>query len=702
MKKTNSKKNKKQILAIFEKNPQKQYNYKQISKILGHKKPAQQRVIEKILLKLNEENQIFEIKKGKYQLKKVKTKQGVLDMSIKRDPLVKLTNTNEEIHINSRKLNRALHNDIVEVSIYPKSKKNIIEGEILEIIERASTQYVGTIIKSNNFAFCSVNSKLMPYDIFIPIKKLKKAKHGDKVVVEIFDWPAYAKKPIGEIKTILGKSGEHNAEMHAILAEYGLPYKFSETINQKAKEISAEITSEEIKKRKDFRNTLTITIDPADAKDFDDAISIKTLDNNLYEIGIHIADVTYYVKENSAIDKEAYSRATSVYLVDRVVPMLPEILSNKICSLTPNTDKLTYSVVVKIDKNAKIKHTWIGRTIINSNKRFNYDEVQKIIETNKGEHSDKILTLNNIAQKLRQKRFENGAFSFDRGEIKFKIDEKGNPTEVIYKKSNEANQLVEEFMLTANKKVAEKIGKPTAKKPKKTFIYRVHDQPNYDKLKQFQEFALKQGYEIKLDNKKTIANSLNKLFADIKNIPQSDTIANFAIRSMARATYTTQNIGHYGLDFEYYTHFTSPIRRYPDIMVHRLLTKYLRKEESVNQQQYEQKCIHASEKEQLAMTAERASIKYKTVEFMKQHIGETFDGYISGITEWGIYVEIIPFKIEGMILIRNIADDFFFFDEANYTLIAHYSDKKFSIGDKVKIKVIKADLTKRMLDFKLI
>ena len=693
----------KQILAIFKENPNKQYNYRQLGKILGYSTPAQQKAVYKILPQLKETGQLEEVKKGKYQLKKIKNlTTGIVDFSQRRNTIVISEELGENIFIASKNTNRALHNDLVEVSIFAKTKKKGLEGEITRIIKRNKQEFVGTIIKSENFAFCSVDNKLMPFDIFIPLKRLKNAKHGDKVIVNISDWPEYAKNPIGNVIDILGKSGEHNTEMHAILAEYGLPYKFPKKVEQAAEQINTEITAEEIKKRKDFRNTFTITIDPADAKDFDDAISLKKLNNGNFEIGIHIADVTHYLKEGSIIDKEAYKRATSVYLVDRVVPMLPEVLSNNVCSLNANTDKLTFSTVAVFDPDGKIKRTWIGRTIINSNHRFSYEEVQKIIDTGKGEYAEEIKVFNDIAKKLRAERFNNGAISFDRGDLRFEIDETGKPINVIYKKATEANQLIEEFMLVANKKVAEKIGKVKLNEAPKTFVYRVHDEPDYERLKQFKEFAAKLGHDISLKNKRTIATSLNNLFKDLKDKPEADVIANYAIRSMSRAVYTTENIGHYGLGFKHYTHFTSPIRRYPDVMVHRLLQRYLNGAKSANQKQIEEKCVHSSEMENKAMSAERASKKYKAVEFMKDKIGDTFDGFISGITEWGIYVEVFPFKIEGMILVRDIADDFFYFDEKASMLIAHYSDKKYRIGDKIKIKVLRADLIKRQLDFQLI
>lgn len=541
----------------------------------------------------------------------------------------------------------------------------------------------------------------MPYDIFIPLTKLNGAQNGDKAIAQITEWPKKSKNPVGQILDVLGKPGENNTEMHAILAEFDLPYHFPEKVNEAANQIPDGITKEEIALRRDFRTVPTFTIDPVDAKDFDDALSIRPLENGNWEVGVHIADVTHYVRKGSLIEEEAYNRATSVYLVDRVVPMLPEHLSNGICSLRPNEEKLCFSAVFEMDDHADVINTWIGKTIINSDRRFTYEEAQEIIETNEGDFKEEVLCLDRLAKQLRNRRFKKGAIDFERFEVKFEIDEKGKPTRVFFKESKDSNKLIEEFMLLANRRVAETIGRVSKGQSAKTFVYRIHDQPNPDKLNTFNQFIRKFGYGIKTSSAKSISSSMNSLLHEVKGAPIQNLVETLAIRSMAKAEYSTHNIGHYGLNFDFYSHFTSPIRRYPDMMVHRLLEKYFSGSKSVNADKYEEYCLHSSEMEQKAANAERASIKYKQVEFMLEHVGQEFEGTISGVTEWGFYVELDENKCEGMVSIRELEDDFYEFDEENYCIVGRHHRKIYQLGDKVNILVAKANLVAKQLDFAL-
>jgi ribonuclease R len=607
----------------------------------------------------------------------------------------------EDVLIVQKNLNHALGGDTVKVYLFARREGRRLEGEVVEVIEQARKQFVGIVKASKNFAFLIPDGKNMPYDIFIPLDKLHKAKSGMKAVARITDWPMHVKNPFGEIIEVLGYPGENETEMHAILAEFELPYKFHNEIIKEAEKISDKITSDEITKRRDFRKINTFTIDPVDAKDYDDALSFHRLNNGNIEVGVHIADVTHYVPSKSSVDAEAYERGTSVYLVDRVVPMLPERLSNYICSLRPHEDKLCYSVVFELDKDANVLNKWFGKTIINSDKRFSYEEVQDIIETGKGDLKDAILEINRLAQIIRSKRMKNGAISFDRVEVKFEIDEKGKPLRVFFKENKESNQLIEEFMLLANRNVAEFINKNKEGRKAKTFVYRVHDLPNNEKLASFAKFIKKFGYRINSGSGKNTAVSINKLLDNVQGKSEENIIENLALRAMAKAEYSTKNIGHYGLAFPFYTHFTSPIRRYPDMMVHRLLQHYINKGESKNQQKYESMCKHASEMERRATDAERATIKYKQVEFMSDKIGQEFEGIISGVTEWGIYVEINENKCEGMISIRDLEDDFYYFDEENYCLVGRHHKRKFQLGDPIKIKIWRTNLLKKQMDFKL-
>ncbi|GAB4285547.1 MAG: ribonuclease R [Marinilabiliales bacterium] len=684
-------------------NPNKSYNYKQIASLLNLKELGERQLVNTILYELSDANLLVEIYRGKFKLKsKTGFIEGIVELTTKGYAWVKSIDIQEEVFISQSNLHHALHGDKVKVYLYARKKNFHQEGEVVEIIERSKNKFVGTVELSSQFAFLVPEGRNMPYDIYIPLNALNGAKNGQKAVAIISEWPRKAKNPIGEIIDVLGYAGENETEMHAILAEFDLPYSFTVEVNNAAETISEKITKNDIKSRRDFRKVPTFTIDPADAKDFDDALSIQKTDNGLWEIGIHIADVTYYVEQGSILDKEALERATSVYLVDRVVPMLPEKLSNNICSLRPNEDKLCFSAVVEMDDNATIKNTWFGRTIIHSDRRFTYDEAQKIIENQKGDMSEQIIVLDKLAKILRKNRFKKGAFDFERQEVKFNLDKQGKPLGVYFKEMKDSNHLIEEFMLLANRLVAEFVGKKSKKSEIKPFVYRIHDRPEPDKLIQFSDFIRKFGYKINTDNEKAISKSMNKLLNEVKGKKEQNLIENLAIRSMAKAEYSTDNIGHYGLGFSHYTHFTSPIRRYPDMMVHRLLATYLNGGNFKDVNKLEKWCEHSSEMERRAAEAERASIKYKQVEFMKDKIGQVFDGIISGVAEWGIYVEIIENKCEGLIPIRDLQDDYYIFDEDNFCIFGKRNHKKFQLGDEIKVEVISANLTKKQLDYRLI
>lgn len=609
----------------------------------------------------------------------------------------------EPIVIAERNSAHAMNNDKVKIALCAKRRRHDLEGQVIEILEHADSTFVGTLKVSKNYAFLLTETNTLANDIFIPKDKLKGGKDGDKAVVKITEWPENAKNPFGQVIDILGKAGENTAEMHAILAEYGLPYTYPQAVEAAADKIPAEITPEDYAEREDFRNTVTFTIDPKDAKDFDDALSIKQLKPNLWEVGVHIADVSHYVKEGSIIDKEAVKRATSVYLVDRTIPMLPERLCNFICSLRPNEEKLAYSVIFNMNDKAEVKDYRIRHTVIKSDRRFTYEEAQQIIETGEGDYKEEVLQLNRLAQILREKRLAAGAINFDRCEVKFEIDEQGKPLSVYFKVSKEANKLIEEFMLLANRTVAEHIGKVPKNKKAKVFPYRIHDLPDPDKLDNLSQFIARFGYKIRTGGSKTdVSKSINRLLSDIEGKKEQNLIETVSLRAMQKARYSIYNIGHYGLAFNYYTHFTSPIRRYPDLMVHRLLTRYMEGGRSAQADKYENLCEHSSAMEQTAASAERASIKYKQVEFMGAHIGSVFDAVISGVTEWGLYAEINENKCEGMIPMRDLGNDYYEFDEKNYCLIGRRHHRKFSLGDPVKIKVARANLEKKQLDFTLV
>jgi len=694
---------KKQILSILNQNQNQAFNYKQISKQLSIEDDNIRRLVVDVLYELKNNEDVEELETGKFRiLQKSGFITGTIEMTSSNNAFVKSSDLGEPVFISQKNMNHALNGDVVKVYLYAKRKTRHVEGEVVEIIERTRKTFVGIIEISKNFAFLVPETKNIPYDIFIPLDKLNNATNGQKAIARITDWPMDFKNPFGEIIEVIGTPGQNETEIHAILAEYELPFRFPEEVDAAAAQISEKITDDEIKKRRDFRSISTLTIDPADAKDFDDALSYRKLDNGNTEVGVHIADVTHFVPANSILEKEAYERATSVYLVDRVVPMFPEKISNHICSLRPNEDKLCFSVVFELNDEAQILSVWFGKTVIHSIRRFNYDEVQDILETGTGDLSDILIPLNQLAQKMRKERQKKGAIDFDREEVKFVIDPNGKPLSVFFKQNKDSNKLVEEFMLLANKNVAEYVHKNKDSKHAKTFVYRIHDKPNEEKLESFSNFIKKFGYKIQLGSTKRLASSINSVLDDVKGKGEQNVIENLALRAMAKAVYSTKNIGHYGLAFEYYTHFTSPIRRYPDVMVHRLLYDYMNGGESQNLQKYEENCKHSSEKERKAVEAERASIKYKQVEFMSGKIGQPFDGVISGVTEWGIYVELIENKCEGMVPIRDMKGDYYIFDEDNYCLVGKRTKKKYQLGSPVKIEIVRANIVKRQLDFKLL
>lgn len=609
----------------------------------------------------------------------------------------------EPIVIADHKTAHALNDDYVRVTLYAHRRGRGREGEIIEIIKRAHDTFVGILRVQKHYAFLMTESRVMHTDIFIPRDQLKGGKSGDKAVVKLTEWPAESRNPIGKVIDVLGPTGDNDTEMNAILAEFGLPYVYPIAVETAANKLQTEITKEEIARREDFREVTTFTIDPEDAKDFDDALSVRPLSDGLWEIGVHIADVSHYVTEGSVIDKEAFKRATSIYLVDRTIPMLPEKLCNNLCSLRPDEDKLTYSVVFTMNDKAEVKKARICRTIIRSNRRFTYEEVQEILTAGKGEYSEELGLLNRMAQTMREKRFASGAIDFQQAEVHFRLDENGKPLSVYFSESNESHQLIEEFMLLANRTVAETIGKKTANNTPKTFVYRVHDQPDLEKLTVLSRFVAKLGYKMRGTGRGNTASSLNNLLRDIKGQKEQNVIEQISLRTMQKAKYSTQNIGHFGLAFKYYTHFTSPIRRYPDLMVHRLLDRYLTQgSRSANAAKFETFCEHCSAQEQVAANAERASIKYKQVEFMTEHIDEEFDAVISGVTEWGIYAEIIENKCEGMIPLRTLEDDYYEYDEANYCLVGRRHHRKYTIGDPLRIRIVRANLERKQLDFEIV
>lgn len=694
------------ILRFMNKKTSKIYNYKQIADGIEYKNPRQRELVIQALHKLKAEDKIKETDKNKYilNLQITDTLTGVIDFAANGNAYVKVEGLEEDIFIHQKNVKDALQGDTVLIVTYHfKGKK--LEGSVLEVLERASDTFVGTFqyVQHKDFGFVVVDKKQINNDFFIPKNKINGAKDGEKVVVKMLNWDANSKNPEGEIIQILGLPGEHETEIHSILAEYGLPYDFPTEVEADAEKIDRTITPEELKKRRDMRKILTFTIDPKDAKDFDDAISLQKLDNGNWEIGVHIADVSHYVRPGTILDNEAYKRATSVYLVDRVVPMLPEVLSNDVCSLRPNEDKFTFSAVFELNENAELVNQWFGRTIIHSDRRFAYEEAQERIETGKGDLAEEILLLDKLAKILRKERLKHGAIAFDRMEVKFNLNENNDPIGVYFKISKDANHLIEEFMLLANKKVSEYVsltrkGEETGN----TFVYRIHDDPDPTKLLALKDFVSTFGYRMNLANSKKVAESMNKLLKEVKGKGEENMVETLAMRTMSKAVYSTENIGHYGLAFSHYSHFTSPIRRYPDLVAHRLLQHYLDGGKSPNAAEYEEMMKHCSAQERLAADAERDSIKYMQVKFMEKHVGEVFEGVVSGTADFGFWVEIPENGAEGLIKLRDLIDDSYFHEPKSHSIVGMRTGRTFQLGDAVKIKVIKANLVAKQLDFKIV
>ncbi|MDP4265909.1 MAG: ribonuclease R [Bacteroidota bacterium] len=696
------------ITDILSKNGKKSYNYKQISEILCIKSRQERQEINNLLKDLAAKKILKEISHGKYKkniefIEKVTAQNsyitGKVDMKSTGKAYIISDTLDEDIYIAPNNTKHALHGDIVKVLLFPVRKNRKQEGQIVEVIKQSKTQFTGIVRLSKHFAFLNPGSSTMPVDIYIPLECLNGAKEGQKAIARIIEWPERTKNPIGEIIRVLGYPGNNDVEISSILAEFELPVEFPEEVNDEAKKIKKTINKSEIKNRRDYRDITTFTIDPEDAKDFDDALSVKKIDDNKWEIGVHIADVSHYVKEGSVLDKNAFNRATSIYLVDRVIPMLPENISNDICSLKPNVDRLCFSAVFEMDNKANIISEWFGKTVIHSDRRFTYQEVQKIIEQQDGEFLEEINTLNKLAKILRDERFKKGSIAFERGEVKFKLDKSGKPIDVFFKEMKDSNKLIEDFMLLANRKVAELIGRSKTPRKHEAMVYRVHDEPTKEKLLEFSRFVAKFGYKMKINSRQNIAKSFNDLFEQIEGKGEENMIQTLSIRTMEKAYYTVKNKGHYGLAFDFYTHFTSPIRRYPDLIVHRLLYLYLNNETFPTTQKVELQCKYSSEMEKKAAEAERTSIKFKQVEFMKERVGQEFDGHISGVSKWGIFVEIEENKCEGMVRLNDIKEDLYYLDDENYCVIGQKYGNKYKLGDKVRIIVKNANIEKRQLDF---
>ena len=693
------------ILELFRQLPDNKFSLRHLASASGGASKEGRRQTQQIVDQLLATGVIECCAREKYRLSDSQRPklEGVVEMLATGSMFVHVEGMEQEVYVHARNSLNALDGDRVRLILTRRARGNDApEGEVTEIVERSRKQYVGTAEVHEHCVFVHADTRKIPADIYLHKRDCAEVHDGDKVVVRIVEWAAGSKSPVGELVDVLGKAGENNTEMHAILAEYDLPYRFEAEVEAAANAIPETITEKDYAERRDFRAVTTFTIDPADAKDFDDALSIRKAGEGLWEIGVHIADVTHYVRPGSIVDTEAEARGTSVYLVDRTVPMLPERLCNELCSLRPHEESLCFSAVFILDEKLQLHDEWFGRTVIYSDRRFSYEEAQEVIETGRGDFAEEILTLNRLAQAMRCERFRRGAISFDRAEAKFKLDENGKPLSVYFKEQKEANQLIEEFMLLANRRVAEFCGKVRGRKSNRTMVYRVHDEPNIDKLQNFRQFILRFGHVFKASEGRAVAKEMNKLFRRVKGKPEENVVTTLAVRSMAKAYYSTDNIGHYGLAFPYYTHFTSPIRRYPDMMVHRLLARYLAGGKPADKATFEGLCEHASDREVIAAEAERASIKYKMVEFMQERLGEEFDGHISGITEWGIFVEIDENRIEGLVAMRDLHDDFYEYDAAQYTLTGRSTGRRFTLGDAVRIRIKRADLQKRTLDFELV
>lgn len=695
------------LAEVFAKSPYQPFNSKQLAAKLGASEKEARHQISMALEQMLASAILVSASRGKYKLNPIHMEADVQKIiqgkiSMKQTGKAYLIPENpdlEDIFIAANNTGKALNGDIVKVHLFPSRRGKRPEGRVVEVVKRDKQRYVGTLRISKNVSYFVFDDIGNAFSAMVSKENLKDAKDGQKVVVRLAEWPDSMRNPIVEVTQVLGFPGDNEVEMMSILLDQNFTNEFSSQVEKEAEELPVEIPEKELLARRDFRNTLTITIDPADAKDFDDAISFKDLGNETYQVGVHIADVSYYVRPNTAIDAEAAGRATSVYLVDRTIPMLPEKLCNNVCSLRPNEDKLCFSAVFVLDKDAKILKQWIGRTIIHSDRRFNYDEVQQIIESGEGEYVEEILMLDRLAKCLRQTRYEKGAINFGSEEVKFVLDEQGRPIDVYIREEKDSNRLVEEYMLLANKKVAEFVGKVAPNTEAKAFVYRVHDQPLDEKIGTFNNFIGKFGYALQLKSRKGLANSMNQLFTEVEGKGEQHLIEQLAIRTMQRAIYTTDNIGHYGLGFKYYTHFTSPIRRYPDLMVHRLLARYMNGKPSADKDALEEKCKHASDMEQRATEAERNSVKYKQAEYLADKIGEVYEGIISGVSKWGIWVQLDGSKCEGMVSVKSMNDDFYYLDEENYRFIGQRSGRVYQLGNRVKISVRGVDLSRKQIDF---